>query len=176
MKKFKEFVSESPMLNSYFNKNRFREFSKEHKSKVESGKHEHLHGDYYVHHGKELTTYFRKHEGKVKEYSSVTPEHVHKLTDKGADGDVKHIHNFMIHHSEKHGKISTDDQNTEGSKHLWKSLIKSKPANKTFHVKDHKTGEEHEVDHSNIDNHENSIWSKKHDHMNVSLEMRHHKK
>jgi hypothetical protein len=81
----------------------------------------------------------------------------------------------MKHHAEQHGKIMSDAENTKGSKNLWTSLVKSKPENKTFHVVNDKTKEEHQVDHSNIDKESNHIWGKTADKRNIRIEMRHTK-
>lgn len=178
MKTFKQFLSENPAINTYWNKTRIRnDISNKVRDDIrkEPEKHKNIAGDYYAHKQGDNTAYFRKHDNDIKEVSVVTKNHVQKVVDKGETGDAKHIHNFMKHHAEQHGKISTDTENTQGSKKLWSSLIKSKPENKTFHVVNTKTKEEHPVDHTNIDKESDSIWGKTADKRNIKVEMRHKK-
>jgi len=174
---FKNYIAEAPQMSPTLTKNAMRSmtnsFTRDNLTKHPET-HKHLGGDYYYHKEGDTHQYFRKHDGNIKEISLVTRDHVHKVTDSGG-GDVKHIHNFMKHHAETHGRIRSDATNTKGSKSMWIGLVKSKPTHKTFHVINTKTNKEHPVDHHTIDKESHKIWGDSDDHQHIRIEMRHKK-
>lgn len=127
--------------------------------------HKRINGDYIY--------YNKNSDNEVNAFSIVSDNNTHKLTHKNT-GDAHQIHLFMIHHAEKHGFIQSDESNTEGSKNLWTTLIKSKPVNKTFHVINTQTQEKFSVNSNNIDDVSDKIWGKHSRFNNIRLVMTHH--
>lgn len=173
MKSFKEFLTETPYLNSYHTPDKVdsamdiarKEVVTTHshtteigvnKFKVRSDK-----GHYYYH----------MNDGKPKEISHITIDNVHNLTSKGAGGDSDHIKHFMIHHASMRGLVKSDTQQTHGSRKLWSSLIKSEPKNMTFHHVTHNG--ETEITSNNLDSLDRKIWTNKTTKHDDHLEMRH---
>lgn len=121
------------------------------------------------------TAYYHLTNGKVREFSFINHNGVHRATDKGPNGDVKYIHKFLKHHTKHVGPVQTHHINSAGAVHLWGNLIKSNPQNKKFHVVNKTTGERTEVNHKNIDSKKHDIWGDESDKQNIAIEMSHKK-
>ncbi len=177
MKKFKEFTNllETPIMNSYWTKDKISILSDTAKQNIKDSTYPEnkIDNNFYYKMVNGDHAYFNKNNDKVNAFSIVTKDNIHKLTHKGTD-NAQQIHNFMIHHAEQHGSIKTDTNNTKGSKHLWTSLIKSKPINKNFHYLNLNTQEKVSVDSNNIDDVSDKIWGRHSKFNNIQLVMTHH--
>lgn len=164
-----------PQINTYISKDRFKREVAKTTTKLASLPHKHIGNGVYHHRsedGKNL--YFNKDaHGNAKDLSVIDKNHIQKSASKGGEG-AHQIHDFMVKHAEKHGRVISDETNTAGSKHLWTSLVKASPKNKTFHMVDHNTGKEHPINKNNIDDMSHKIWGKSDAHSRVHIEMRHH--
>lgn len=173
MLSFKSFLKESPQIQSNIRKD-VEDSAAAHRKHLSNKDHIHIKDDYYYNkHSNGDTSYFRKENNKIKELSVINKDHEQKLIDKGKGGDSNHIHEFMKHHAEVNGHISSDAINTKGSKNLWKNLIKNKPKNKSFSYTNTYTGEDHPLDHTNIDHKESTIWGEHLKHSKYKLKMKH---
>jgi hypothetical protein len=178
MKKFKEFTSllETPMMNNYWTKDKMSVLSDTAKQNIKDSTYpeEKVGHDFYHKIVNGDHAYFNKNnDGEVNAFSLVTKDNIHKLTHKNT-GTAQQIHSFMIHHAKQHGSIKTDMTNTEGSKHLWTSLVKSSPPNKKFHYENLVTNEKVPVDTNNIDTVSDKIWGRHSKFNDVKLVMTHH--
>ena len=96
--------------------------------------------------------YYHLVDGHTTEMNFIDKDNTQKGVDKG-QGDVHHVIRHMIYHIKKHGELKTDSQQSPGGKHLWINFIKSKPKGIKFEV----NGQH--IDHQNIDEHKDKIWS-----------------
>lgn len=178
MKTFQQFVTEMPQINSYVSKARVGRMAEYTKKDIKnSSSKETNHGSFYhkIIDGENGDTdaYYKKDsEGQPTSFSLVH-DHVHVLTHKGS-GSAKDIHQYMLHHAKQHGSLSSDKSNTEGSKNLWKTLVKSNPKDYRFHYND-SSGNKVNVHKDNIDDHSDKIWGTSLDHSKVKLVMTHDK-
>ena len=129
-------------------------------NKIDHSKSKHIGNNHYYQHYNNQNHIYYHHDGKnFKETSVIMNDGTHKLTSKGKNGNTNHIKDFIYHHVNTHGKVKSDDVNTEGSKKLWKEIAKQHPDNmKLYHVNT-KTGEEHHATQEHLDKHENEIWN-----------------
>ena len=177
MKKFKDFANllENPMMNDYLSKDKMDNLGEQTRYLIKNSTspeekvghnlyHKMLDGDH---------AYFNKKDNEVNALSIVTNNNVHRMTHKN-NGSGKQIHTFMLHHAEQHGSIQSDMSNTEGSKHLWTSLVKSKPVNKSFHTLNVKTQEKVPVDANNINEVSDKIWGRHSKFNDIRMVMIHH--
>ena len=96
--------------------------------------------------------YFHKdHNGIPEEVNYIDKNNNQKLVSK-RNGDSKINLFHMEHHIKTHGELKTDTLQSPGGKHLWIKFIKSKPKNINF-----ESNGIH-LDHTNIDEHEHSLW------------------
>lgn len=178
MKTFQEFMAEMPQINSYVSKERVGRMANNTKKDINSSESkETKHGNFYhkVIDGEDGDTnaYYKKDaEGNPTSFSLVY-NHAHVFTHKGT-GSAADIHQYMLHHAKQHGSLSSDKSNTEGSKNLWKNLIKSNPKGYKFHYND-SSGNKVHVHKDNIDDHSDKIWGTSLDHSKVKLVMTHDK-
>lgn len=175
MKGFIFYLNEMPKLDPNITKTVFSRGVQHTKYQLPKLKHDNL-GDDVFHHTSSNGNhyYFNKNEdGSTKDLSVINKNHSQLAAGKGSN-DKHNIHKFMIKHAETYGKVSSDSTNTTGSKHLWTSLIKSKPKNKSFHIVDDRNKSEEDVDHSNVDNKAHKIWGTGKEYSHIKLEMRHH--
>lgn len=174
MQRFKSFVIEMPQINKDITKSVNARGINPVKTQLKKEKHENLGNGVFKHHiSNGNHYYFNKNNDNIHDISIVNNKNEQIGVHKGSDGQHK-IHDFMIKHAEDHGKISTSKINTPGSKHLWVSLVKSNPKNKTFHLIDKNTGTETKIDSNNIDSKSHHIWGIDNKFSNIALEMRHH--
>jgi hypothetical protein len=175
MKSFVSFLYEMPQINTYISKERFKRKAAETTGKLSSLPHKDIGRGIYHHKDEDgRHFYFNKDSnGNAKDLSVIDKDNIQKSASKGGEGS-HNIHDFMIKHAENHGKVTSDETNTMGSKHLWSTLVKSAPKNKTFHMVDHNSGSEHLIDKNNIDAMSHKIWGKSDSHGNINIEMRHH--
>lgn len=110
--------------------------------------------------------YYRYDNG-VKELSKIS-NNIQVGVDKGSDGDVEHIHNFMKHHINSSGSLQTDKANTEGSKKMWINFVK-KNAQFKYSKHDIRNNSSEKVDSSNIDKLSDSIWNKNLENQHIYL-------
>lgn len=178
MKKFKEFTSllETPTMNNFLSKDIMNDLATKARQAINDSPsteenidhnsyHKMVNGDH---------AYFNKNDaGEINALSFVTKDNVHKITHKNT-GSAQQIHSFMIHHAEQYGAIQSDMTNTEGSKHLWTSLVKSSPPNKKFHYENLNTNEKVPVDANNIDKHSDNIWGRHSKFNDIRMVMTHH--
>lgn len=175
MQRFKSYLLEMPQINTYHSKALMNHMADQNRDLIHHSSEEEHHvggGIYHKNIDGDHTYYKKDNSGKPNEFSVISNGNTHKFTHKGT-GSVKNIHNIMTHHAEKHGFIQSDTSNTEGSKKLWTSLIKSKPKNKSFHVINKYTREKIPVDHANIDKLSNAIWGTSSKHGETRLVMKH---
>lgn len=175
MLKFSDFLLEMPQINTYHTKSLMKTMSDQNRDLIHNSTEKEHHignGIYYKNIDDNHTYYKKDSEGKPNEFSVISRGNTHSFTHRGT-GTANTIHQIMIHHAEKHGFIQSDTSNTEGSKKLWTSLIKSKPKNKSFHVINKYTREKISVDHTNIDKLSNDIWGTSTKHGETRLVMKH---
>ena len=182
MKTFKKFtndtklVIENPLINTYLSKDRLNRLAQDKRQLIKDSPSPEETIDHNFYHKKindDHVYYNKNSNNEVNAFSIVSNDNVHKLTHKNND-DSHQIHLFMTHHAEKHGFIQSDESNTEGSKNLWTTLIKSKPVNKTFHVINAHRQEKFLVSSDNIDDVSDKIWGKHSRFNNIRLVMTHH--
>jgi len=171
-----DFVSETPLMDTYFTKEKMDILTNETRRLINASPsseekleqnffHKTLNGDH---------AYFNRDDnGDINAFSLVTKDNVHRLTHKNT-GCAQQIHSFMIHHAEQYGSIKSDTTNTKGSKHLWTSLIKSNPSNKKFHTINSNTKEKIPIDANNIDDVSDKIWGRHSKFNDITLVMTHH--
>lgn len=174
MKNFTTFITEMPRMSRDHTKTvmtymsdkvRKHLSSLDHHNKIGSDMYHHKVGDNHV--------YYNKTDNGIGELSVIDKYHTQTGTDKGS-GSANNIHEFMKKHAELHGHVRSDSTNTKGSKHLWTSLIKSKPKNKSFYVHNLNTGDKESVDYTNIDSKSSKIWGTSKQHEHARLVMQHH--
>lgn len=143
----------------------FRDYIKENHSKSTSI------GDNYHHLFRKSDLkhiYYNYKDNKPNEISVINHDHTQTLVSKGVNGNSSHIHNFMKHHLETHGKLMTDIDNTNGSKKLWVDFIK-KNKDINFNSSHDYIHKQTKLDHSNIDSHIDKIWGTTDEHKNTRI-------
>lgn len=193
LKNFKQFVNESPMINTYLSKERMKDHSEKFRNTVLEPNHNtssSIGGNYYHNNTKDGDHHYyrRTPDGKIKEYSViknnvyqsykgddgniVIKNNVHSFSNKGDDGNSEHIKNFMIHHASKHGIVHSDEQNTFGSKQVWMNLIKNKP--EKFNIEHSYKNKiiNPNVDLDYIHKNENNIWNTQNEALKHTLSLR----
>lgn len=175
MKSFVSFLEEMPQINTYHSKELMNNMSNQNREMIHKSDSKESHlgdGIHYKNIDGDHVYYKKDNDGKPKEFSVVSSGNTHRFTHKG-NGDSRNIHSFMIKHAEKHGRIQSDTSNTEGSKKLWTSLIKSKPKSKSFYVVNKYTREKTQIDHNNIDKMSPHIWGTSSKHNETRIVMQH---
>lgn len=170
MKSFKSFIKETPQLNAFLEKPIMKSIRKQYSDTIKQN-----------HHNAELidkeNNFYKLKEGKYTHYyrmgsddnpieiSSFDNENSQRHVSKG-DGNSENNIKFMYLHANGVGEIKSDSSNTDGSKNLWKKIIKSpEDGFSTFH---HYKGNENTIDQDYLKNNENNIW-------NTSLDATNHR-
>lgn len=171
MKSFKQFIIETPFLDTALKKASFKDmskgftdaFSKLHKNsdKISDTDVGSIHKvNLYGMHG-----YYHHVDGKPREFSLITQSNIQRMTNKNK-GDGKYIKQIMKHHANTYGELKSDDEQSIGGMKLWKSLYHEKDPNYNFHhykrLGDDPSGKElhtkHKIDDEYLKNNENTIW------------------
>ncbi len=172
MKSFKEFILETPFLDTSLKKENFKVSGEklsddlnnlhnksEKVSDTDIGSIHRL--DY-----RGLRGYYHYVNGKPREISLITKSNIQRYTNKNA-GNSKYIKKIMKHHTKKFGELKSDDEQSIGGMKLWKSLYNEKDPDFTFHhynnlrIDDGKEHyDKHKIDDEYLKNNEHTIWNK----------------
>lgn len=179
MIKFRQYLSEAPPhIDKTLTKDVYSVGSKSYRNLIHqnihtTGKSLHLGDNHYHFINSDGDHVYYHHDGNnVKEISTISSNHIQVDTEKGDAGDSSHIHSFMLHHARVHGRLTSDTVHTNGSKHLWKTLIKKSPEGISFHHI-HNGNTIGQLTKNNIDENESKIWGE--GKARHQIEMRHTK-
>ena len=113
--------------------------------------------DFHIHTLPGGLMYYHHDGNRPREFSYINDNNIQQVTGKGT-GSSEMIHKFMNHYVNTRGTLKSDTKNTHGSRKLWIDFIKKHPEHK-FHYEDSRDGSKTPIDHSNIDQHKDKIWS-----------------
>lgn len=153
-------ILEHPAINTYFNNRNYgRLVSSPTVEKLDAIKNKSKIGEneYKADH-ENGTAYMHIPNGKVESYSIINDKHEHLNNAKMGDSDSKHIENFIRHHADNHGQVYSDTSQTNGSKNLWKNLIKNSDQNKYKFYHHSKLGTK-QLTPENLDSEEPHVWA-----------------
>ncbi len=171
MKSFKQFISESPYVDTNMKKEKFEDSGNK-VSIILNNNHNKSEKIYdtdisALHKANidGLHWYYHYVDGKPREISIVNKANIQRYVNKNG-GEGKYIKDIMKYHTKKHGELKSDDEQSIGGMNLWKSLYHEKDPNFKFHhykvigmLNGKEQHEKHEIDDEYLDNNEDTIWS-----------------
>ena len=163
LKSFKQFINEQPKINLYHSKERMQNETDKIRSNLDHSKSNKIDIEYYHQKDANGNHYYYRHDGtKPRELSIINKDNIHQIAHKDS-GNSNHIKNFIYHHVNNYGNVSSDNSNTEGSKKIWMEISKEHPKNMSLYHHNDETNSSVKIDHHYLKNNEHELWNKSND-------------
>lgn len=181
MKKFKQFITETPKVIDIMTKEFLDPFAnviREH-IKKNHNKSEHIgttdEGTYHKLTNDGDIMYYHMVNDIPREISLIKKEDgVQSYVDKGIGGNSIHNKEFMKHHAKTVAPVISDKLQSKGSKRLWKDLVNSPQDKFSIYHHDAGTNELKRVNPDYLKNNEHKIWGTEDEHKNHRLALKYH--